>query len=175
MHLSSSSWAIGLSTSWASSWCAAHGQEQCEHLHIPTSRVPSELLEGMCGDCLGLRGMIRSFVKRVTACCEMFFSILNFCLANGIPGYLENPKTSIMFIIPKFKSLQKQGLIHFTDCHFCQCGTQRKKATTFVSWLWKPALAACQACQGRCSKTGQKHVQLSGIQSKRFMTSFAQT
>ena len=116
----------------------------------------------------------RGLCERGTCMLRYAFEYIRICHRVGIPGYLENPGSSMMFTVPEFKVLEDAGIIYFPKCDFCQYGTPWKKPTTFVTWLWKPELKQCHMCQGRCSHSGKKHVVLSGFQNKRFMTSYAQ-
>jgi hypothetical protein len=107
-------------------------------------------------------------VKNAIECIEL-------CLSNGIRGYLENPLTSMIFKVPRIKKWIDSGIVQFVVGDFCQYGTQWKKPTAFLIWNCPPiSLHRCKCIDGRCSKTGKKHLILTGASKSGFLTKFAQ-
>ena len=103
--------------------------------------------------------------------------IIHLCIAKSIRGYLENPRNSRLFLIPGIQKLVRLKQAFFVDTHFCQYGTQWMKPTRFLVWGIAPtdlSLLTCSMTNGRCSMSGKRHLQLSGLQNGRFLTSAAQ-
>ena len=81
---------------------------------------------------------------------------IEVCIKQGIPGYLENPKSSIMFTVRKFKDLESRGLISFNNCDFCQYGTQWKKKHYFRHMALETKPYAMHFLSGQMFKIRQK-------------------
>ena len=99
------------------------------------------------------------------------------CIDKNIRGYLEQPATSLFWHTPGIKRLLRTGHAFLCTADMCQYGTQFKKPTTFLFWGVEPSaikLSRCCMVHNRCSRTGKKHVLLSGISGKRFLTRAAQ-
>ena len=91
-------------------------------------------------------------------------------------GWIENPRTSMLWKTPGIKRLLRLGG-RFVEAHFCQYGTSYKKATRFLVWGPKSGDVVLSTCCGRkgvCSRTGRKHIELTGIRRGKFLTSAAQ-
>ena len=103
--------------------------------------------------------------------------IIKKCLDVGVPGYLENPKSSRFFLTPGVKKLVSSGLGHLVDLDQCQYGAPYRKRTTLLIWGLPPGSACFKMCtgrRGRCSRTNRKHVHLAGQQGGVFKTRAAQ-
>ena len=102
--------------------------------------------------------------------------VIRFCLEGGIPGYLENPQTSMLFQVPGFRRLLKRGRAFLTTAHMCQYGVPWRKATTFLVWGLPKGSVELRKCSGsgRCSATGKQHLRLSGTDKQGFLTRRAQ-
>lgn len=106
------------------------------------------------------------------------FSALIFetCEKMGIPVCLENPATSRMWLLPRFKRLRSKSSVqvHLTD--YCQDGKPWRKRTRLMSSGVDlgPCVRQCNSHRGICSRTGKAHVQLCGHKPGTFMTSHAQ-
>ncbi len=105
--------------------------------------------------------------------------IIRACVRLGIPGYLENPRGSRVFLTPGIQRLLREGLIWFCDFDQCQYGVPYQKTTRLLVWGVPPeafSLARCGGPRGFCSATGKRHIQLSGQNpDKTFRTQAAQT
>ena len=106
------------------------------------------------------------------------FSALVFelCERMGVPVCLENPSTSRLWLLRRFKRLKNQNTVHFhlTDC--CQDGQRRRMRTGLMSSNvdLSTCVRLCPSKRGICSRTGAGHVQLRGQQQRPFMTLRAQ-
>lgn len=78
-------------------------------------------------------------------------------------GGLENPKGSVMWMLPELQALEKRSRTYHTICHYCQYGTQWKKPTRLFFVGGRKALAPSKLCKqvsGRCSRTKKPHLKL---------------
>ena len=102
--------------------------------------------------------------------------LVRLAISLGIPGYLENPQTSIMFHVPGIKQLLKRGKVFMAVCHMCQYKVPWKKPTTFMIWGIPKDTVKLHKCTGvgRCTASGKKHLQLSGAGKAGFLTRAAQ-
>ena len=97
-------------------------------------------------------------------------------LRAGKSGWIENPRTSMLWKSAGVRKLLKLGAV-FVDAHFCQYGCPYKKATRFLVWgqhRHRVVLSQCCRRKGICSRTGRKHIELSGLHRGVFRTSAAQ-
>jgi hypothetical protein len=86
----------------------------------------------------------------------------------GIPFVLENPKTSRAWLTGGVISLQKLGATFF-EADFCQYGERWRKATRFLGFrcpMLGDAMKKCTGPRGICSRTGEPHTHLSGVDEK---------
>ena len=95
------------------------------------------------------------------------------------PVFLENPGASIVWLMPRLRRLASLCCSRVFVTDFCQHGARWRKRTRIQGWHCAdhPALHVC--CRGRsglCSRTGLRHIVLSGTdpRSKRLWTSIAQ-
>ena len=91
-------------------------------------------------------------------------------------GWIENPLTSMLWKTKGIQKLLKLGA-RYVETHFCQYGCSYKKATRFIVWGPKSGdvvLSRCSGKKGICSRTGKRHVELTGIHRGKFLTSAAQ-
>ena len=106
----------------------------------------------------------------------MAVRLIKLCLQLGIPGYLENPRSSRLFRTPGVLKLVHEGKAIYRDADLCQFGVPYKKPTRVLFWGIKVpenVFARCTGSGGRCSKTGHKHINLRGKVGKRFLTTEA--
>lgn len=104
------------------------------------------------------------------------YNIIQYCIKHNIPWALENPWTSRAWLTSPLQELLRSGQLQRVD--FCQFGTPWRKATGIMAspdaWL-KPIMVSCEPANGRCSKTGRKHIILQGTDaSGTFLTMRAQ-
>lgn len=88
-----------------------------------------------------------------------------------VPWILEQPLTSRMWDLGPFRQLRKQSHIAFESLHQCQYGTRWRKATGLLCSRVDPfdrdrLSKMCGGKSGVCSRTGQRHLQLSGRDPK---------
>ena len=103
--------------------------------------------------------------------------LITLCLKHDVRGYLENPQSSRLFKTPGIQKLLRTRQAFLVTCHFCQYGTQWRKATSFLIWGVEPrsvVLNTCSMCHNRCSASGKRHVQLSGLGGGKFKTAAVQ-
>eukprot|EP00974_Lingulodinium_polyedra_P046899 4495148-Lingulodinium_polyedra.AAC.1 len=62
-------------------------------------------------------------------------SFIRACLKLNIPGYLENPLTSMVWNVPKIQALVRDARVHLCDFDMCQFTTPWKKPTRMLTWL----------------------------------------
>ena len=94
-------------------------------------------------------------------------SIIQLCIEAKIPVALENPLTSMIWLLPEVAQL---GGAQEVKLDMCQFGTPWMKPTRLLLWNCRPAPTLCRRCNMTytmkdgtvCTKTGQKHEQLSG-------------
>ena len=94
----------------------------------------------------------------------------------GKSGYIENPRSSLLWRTRGVKRLLKLGA-YFLDLDMCQYGRQYKKSTRLLVWgdAWNNvSFKRCHGKHGICSRTGRKHICLSGLQDGRWRSSTAQ-
>ena len=91
--------------------------------------------------------------------------LIRSCLAFGIPGYLENPKSSRLWKTPGFIKLAKDPRIQLVHLDQCQYNCPYKKATTLMIWNVQRhlTLKTCSGKGGRCSRTRKKHINLNNV------------
>jgi hypothetical protein len=98
--------------------------------------------------------------------------------ARGIPGAVENPLTSMLWLLPTPLALCQHSEVSLLRIDFCQYGTPWRKATRLLSWHWPLLSAVAKQCSGTggvCSKSHDKHITLSGTDSSgQWMTRLAQ-
>ena len=102
------------------------------------------------------------------------YRIIRRCLKLHIPGYLENPQTSLLWKTPQMKRLLRLRHVHLIGTDLCQYGVPWKKATYLLVWNCMPFPLRTCAGRGKCSRTNRPHLQLSGLSSRVFLTKQAQ-
>jgi hypothetical protein len=144
------------------------------------SRMPSAL-RGNEGSLLwGLSDLTEADNKKVlvgNACVGLALHLIQLCLPAGIPGYLENPRTSRVWLVPEIIALVQARKAFFVDFDMCQYGTAWKKPTRLLIWgvaQDRVALDTCKQKKGICSRTMQPHEHLTGFRSSGFATFAAQ-
>ena len=104
---------------------------------------------------------------------------LHEAFRRGIPGYIENPQTSRLWLLPALQSLVRDRRAWYANLHMCQYGTPWEKATKLLTW-GVPDLSFKFLCRGgagpgTCSRTLEKHDRLRALSSDgRFNTRQAQ-
>jgi hypothetical protein len=116
---------------------------------------------------MGLPDLSRSDAKLVSngnLLLLMAVRTIRLCNQLGIPWALENPLSSRVWNTPVIKTLVDEIVPAFIDLDFCQFGELWKKPTRIMykGIDFSPLGLRCQTCEGRCSRTGKKHVTLQG-------------
>ena len=143
----------------------------------PWSSLPGPLRGDHSSSVLGRPDLKPRDKLKVQAANRMMYgacTLIRLCLQQNIPGYVENPLSSRLWLAPPVKELLKLDHVHFIKTHMCMHGTQWKKPTGILVWCCKPfTLPRCSG-KGKCSRTGKSHIQLTGIRGSRFATERAQ-
>ena len=91
--------------------------------------------------------------------------IIRKCIEFGVPGYLENPRTSRVWLTPHIKRLISSKKAVFVDFDQCQYNTPHRKPTRLLVWGVEAGelnFDRCKGSGGLCSKTGKHHIILEG-------------
>jgi hypothetical protein len=88
--------------------------------------------------------------------------LIKRAIALRIPTVLENPSTSMMWMVPKLEKVVSKGESSIID--YCQFGKPWRKRTRFASWNLGLDLLPEGRCVGKgiCSRTGLPHRRLQG-------------
>ena len=103
--------------------------------------------------------------------------VIQYCVKNQVPGYLENPATSRIWHTRGLRELRSKRGAFIVKTNMCQYGVQWMKPTSFMLWGIPPqsvTLLRCHRTQQRCSATGKRHLQLTGTSKGGFLTRQAQ-
>lgn len=103
--------------------------------------------------------------------------LLRLCEQFQIPYILENPYSSMAWEMSCLKRFVEQYHPSFVVLHYCQFGELWKKPTSLMhNYVDLSAVGVqCNTQQGLCSRTGRKHIPLSGVDANGcFMTLRAQ-
>jgi len=144
----------------------------------PSSKLPRALRSD--AELWGLKGLSPRDEAKVRSANHMIKGCLRLVRAaieNNVGGYLENPLTSRLWLVPAIQSLVKRQLAVFIDLDMCQYDTQWRKPTRLL--VWGPSrhsfeLRRCQGRAGICSRTHKPHLKLSGLANGAFVTAQAQ-
>ena len=135
---------------------------------------------------MGLPGLSEKDADKVrvgNALTRTTVMLCRLCAEFGVAWALENPRTSRLWLCPALRRLRatrwrgaglRPEAVHLD---FCQCGESWKKGTTFLyhGIDFSGLLRRCRMKGGRCSRTGKKHLVLSGTDSSgQFLTRKAQ-
>ena len=105
---------------------------------------------------------------RVGNCCiRSTLKIISWLDSWRLPWILENPYTSKVWYLPPLQQLMKSEHVHDIVCDFCMFGTPWRKRTRFLCGNIDPVDLGridkqCVGTHGCCSRTGRRHVQLTG-------------
>jgi hypothetical protein len=95
-----------------------------------------------------------------------------------IPGYMENPKTSMLWNGDGIQALIRDGKAWLAETDLCQYGTAWKKGTRMLMWGMPAGAFHLPKCRGPkrgiCGKTGEGHLVLRGVAGGKFLTGQAQ-
>eukprot|EP00959_Pyramimonas_sp_CCMP1952_P211135 4418838-Pyramimonas_sp.AAC.1 len=113
----------------------------------------------------GLSSAEASRLKVGNASFHVACRVIGLCASPGIPVFLENPLTSLMWQAPRFVALSRLTSFSSSVCHMGQYGTPWKKPTRICAWHGGSGYHICQKCRpcGRvCSRSQRPHLVLSG-------------
>ena len=125
----------------------------------------------------GLPFLKPSDQQKVLAANRMFFGavkVIRKCLKIGVAGYLENPASSWVWETPQMLRLMQHPQVCIVRVDMCQYNVQWKKPTKLLFFGVAPKHLLTCSGKSVCSRTNKKHLQLSGIVGKRFLTEQAQ-
>ena len=125
----------------------------------------------------GLPNLKPSDQQKVLAANRMFFGavrVIRKCLKIGVAGYLENPASSWVWETPQMLRLMQHPQVCIVRVDMCQYDVQWKKPTKLLFFGVAPMHLLTCTGKSVCSRTNKKHLQLSGIVGKRFLTEQAQ-
>ena len=105
--------------------------------------------------------------------------IIRCAVSCGVPVFLENPVSSMLWNSPPINRLSKLRSCRCFVTDFCQHGARWRKRTKVLSWHSQPSPQLEVKCCGRngvCSLTHKHHIILSGSDpvSKQLWTHLAQ-
>ncbi len=101
--------------------------------------------------------------------------IIRLCIAEKVPWYIENPRRSRLWMVPQIAVLAQLSEAKFCQFDYCQFGTDYQKETIILAWnnpLFYENHMTCTSkwigkfpkrCKSPCSKTGEHHVVLKGV------------
>ena len=112
----------------------------------------------------------QSKVETGNSCVRSALKIISWLDKRGIPWILENPRSSKMWYLPEMIRLLQSSHVRDVVTDFCQYGTIWRKRTRFICGnICEDDLQRfnrlCHGPPGYCSRTGQKHFQLTGSNS----------
>ena len=91
--------------------------------------------------------------------------ILASCIRLGVPCFLENPHSSMLFKAPAIAKLIGDTRCQTFISDHCQYGARWRKTTRVCTWLSTSEAPSRRCCSLRgqpCSRSQQKHIDLSG-------------
>ena len=127
-------------------------------------------LRGNCPRTLkGLPGLKPSQRKRVLSANKLLFytyELCSLCMKHKVPFYLENPRSSRVWLWPTVKKLLRDKATTALLVDYCQYGTDYKKPTQVLCWGNSHITKAdCRLCKGKggfCSMSKKQHEKLDG-------------
>ena len=85
--------------------------------------------------------------------------VIRTCVRCGIPAILENPASSMLWLVPALQLLKGKRVL----LDYCQFGTRWRKRTRFQCWnIDPPQDRLCKGHKGICSLSGKPHIILKG-------------
>ena len=144
------------------------------------SRMPSALRGDKPADLWGLPNLSEADQAKVEVGNALFLFSIKVIRASvqfGVPGYMENPRSSRVWLMAEIQELLEAELAFFVDFDMCQYGTAWKKPTRLLIWGVAPGSVTLKRCCAKgsiCSRSGLKHQALTGCQRGGFATTTAQ-
>ena len=78
-------------------------------------------------------GKERARVKSANKLLLRMHELMKLCVSHNVPFYLENPKSSKLWMHPIIRKWVQHKSAHLIEFDYCQFGTEWKKATTILS------------------------------------------
>ena len=90
--------------------------------------------------------------------------IISACIALGTPVAMENPATSMLWLVPRLQKLAAHAVAVRYCFDFCQYGAPWRKRTVVMAWHCVPAdlNRRCSGHKGLCSRAKRHHIILQG-------------
>lgn len=127
----------------------------------PGSNFPRQLRDDSAHLYIGMPGLAvddKSLVDAENAMLEFSIRIIRICLKLGIRGYLENPRTSRLWLTGELRALIAEGAAFTAHACFCCYGASWMKPTTFLIWGVPAASIHFRVCYRKyCRRTGCRH------------------
>ena len=92
-------------------------------------------------------------------------SLADVARLHGIPGTIENPHTSRIWLMPSWQRFQQRRCVRTTVLNSCAFEAPWRKRTRLISWHIDLSLIdrRCLSSRVRCSFTGTPHMKLEGV------------
>lgn len=117
-------------------------------------------------------------VRLGNALASATMSLADVARLQGIPGTIENPHTSRIWLLPSWQRFQQRRCVRTTVLDFCAFEAPWRKRTRLISWHIDLSLIdrRCLSSRGCCSFTGAPHMKLEGVDpvTKQFWTKIAE-
>ena len=90
--------------------------------------------------------------------------IIRACVRAKVPCFLENPRSSKLFLAPPLARLLKLHSCQEFVSDYCQYGAPWRKITKVCAWFGtsETPCARCSGADKLCSRTGKPHIHLAG-------------
>jgi hypothetical protein len=117
-------------------------------------------------------------VRLGNALASATLSLADVARLHGIPGTVENPHTSRIWLLPSWQRFVQRRCVRTTILDICAFEAPWRKRTRLISWHIDLALIdrRCTSSRGCCGFTGTPHMKLEGVDpaTKRFWTKIAE-
>ena len=105
-------------------------------------------------------------VRQANVMMQFSFHVFQLCKRLGIPCTIENPTTSMLWLVPEAVQAISEPQAAFEKCEFCMFGKPWRKSTKFLGINIGLAELSCYRCihkpAGLCRRTMRPHVVLTG-------------
>ena len=124
-----------------------------------------------------LKGQARSTVRLHNKIMYKVCELVELCRDCGVDWVIENPASSRLWLTRPMKKVMCGATFFSLD--FCQYGERWRKRTSFATSIASlsslSALCGSSSAHPSCTRTGRRHIQLSGIdpKTKQFRTMLA--
>ena len=124
-----------------------------------------------------LRGKARATVRLHNKIMYKVCELVELCRDCGVEWVIENPASSRLWLTRPMRKVTCDATLFSLD--FCQYGERWRKRTSFATSIASlsslSALCGSSSAHPSCTRTGRRHIQLSGIdpRTKQFRTMLA--